>query len=128
MAFTSYGVSPAMKISAENLTVRYYNKEERVNIKVKPPLIGIGGSFSEAMEKCDNPWAEWNACKITEPKYDGISGRIGYISNQPDFIQDKHIIGLMRLVSRYIRPEYKSNIHVAATSPDPKNPPAPANI
>lgn len=116
-SYTSYGTSPAIVITAEDLQMHYYNKQTKVDMEIKPPLAGLGQAITYATEKWSNPWQDWSFSKLTEPKFDGIADKIGVISNQPDLIQDAHIISLMRLVSKYNSPEYRAVINTTTTTP-----------
>ena len=123
--YSSYGTSQAIMISAEDLDAKYYNSSARVDETVKPPEIALGGAVSHAMEKWVNPWASITFKKITEPKYDGIADRLGFIGNQPDLINEQHFIELMRLTEKYLAPDFRTNILAVADLPAPNSPPAP---
>ena len=118
------GTSPYITITAESFNItRYHNISGFLFGGIRPPDIAYGNSYSEAMEIWIQLWADWNYCKITEPKYDGIADDMGVISNMPDYIKDFHFIGIMRNIDDFLKPHYNSHIFAEAHSPTPSRPP-----
>lgn len=111
------GTSPNFSVTGEDfsetqsLPLTDFSLEE-----VKPPSISDNTNVT-AITKWINPCPEISFAKIAYPKYDGICQYNCVISNNPDFVQDWHFIGIMRCVDYYIAPEYIANIRVRVTSP-----------
>jgi hypothetical protein len=126
-SFTAYGTSPYVTITAEQMKNHLYSGDSKVDLAIRPPVMGVGNAKSHAVNKWEGYWNHWAFEKITEPKYDGIADKIGQMSNQPDVVKDYHFIALMRTVSQLIRPEFKSNINMYTATPEPIKPNAPAS-
>jgi len=126
MGYSNYGVSPEFAISGEDF--QWINRfvPTEVDIEgVKPPEVGNGVAYSNAMNLWVQPWAYWNYEKITEPKYDGICQYFGRVSNKPDLIKDYHMIGIMRNVDVMIEPSVRFNIQCTVEAVLPQGPTTP---
>jgi hypothetical protein len=120
MSNRSNGVSFEFSVSSEDIEeVVYATLNGSVGLTISPPDIADGLTSSKAMDMWVQSWPHWNYQKISEPKYDGFAAVTGIPSNKPDLIKDYHMIGLMRNVDEFLKPDYSSNILSMSTSTTP---------
>ena len=119
------GVSPAFKISREQLLLRRVFPLTFIQIDgVQPPVLGPESGASDAM-KLINRWFPWIDEKLVEPKFDGACQHLGIASNRPTFIKDYHVLALCRAVDYVLQPDFVGVIRAVAGTVSPVPPPTP---
>lgn len=91
-------------------------------IKVTPPKISaenVSGALSNT-----NTFPAFSFEKISTPEYgvrsDAIARFTGIPVNRPDFMNDYHFIGLMRLVDKITNPTYEGKVVTIYDTPGSK--------
>lgn len=92
-------------------------------IEVKPPKISndnVSGALSNI-----NAFPAFVFEKIATPEYgvrdDAIARFTGVPVNRPDFLNDYHFIGLMRMVDKIISPSYSGKVVAIYSTPGSKS-------
>ena len=92
-------------------------------IEVTPPKI-TAGNYSEALTN-SNSFPTFVFEKISLPEYgvneNSIARFTGVPVNRPDFLNDYHFIGLMRMVDKIIKPKHKGKIVTVYNTPNSKS-------
>lgn len=126
------GTSNPLNVSGEELQSRnnpQFSPVEGVDTdvngkpaKVTPP-VGNADYVSAAMDN-RNSFPEFVFEKISVPQYgtqpDAIARYTGVPVNHPDYINDYHFIGLMRMVDGLVKPSYKGKVNNKYDTPAPK--------
>ncbi len=128
------GTSDPFSVSGENLQSRKnpsFSPVEGVGttangrqVEVKPPKV-TSDNVSEALYLHRNPFPEFVFEKISVPEYgasqDAIARFTGVPVNRPDYLNDYHFIGIMRMVDRLMAPSYRGKINSSYNTPEPKS-------
>ena len=128
------GTSNPVTVSGEDLQSRknpsfspVEGVETTVNGKptvVKPP-VGSANGVSESLTLNHNAFPEFVFEKVAAPEYgvskDAIARYTGVPVNRPDYVNDYHFIGIMRIVDKLVNPSYKGKILNIYNTPESKS-------
>ena len=89
-------------------------------VTVKPPR--MSDNMDIVLSRCVNAFPDFAFDKVSAPSYgvrlDCIARYNGIPVNEPDFIADYHLIALMRLSDRIVKPQYSGKIVSDYDGPD----------